>query len=125
MRARRVYKKQSRPVFPSGVPALYSNMARSCWETDVHMRPSFAVIRQRLQVGLATCARMGVRCGARARRSIHHAPAHASRRRAAPVVPQRMSTSTPALWNHFTLNTTPGDAARLPERDVRWRHRCS
>eukprot|EP00882_Tetradesmus_deserticola_P006128 GHRQ01006451.1.p2 GENE.GHRQ01006451.1~~GHRQ01006451.1.p2 ORF type:complete len:393 (+),score=223.93 GHRQ01006451.1:28-1179(+) len=46
----RVYKKQSRPVFPSGVPALYSHLARSCWETDVHLRPSFATIRQKLQV---------------------------------------------------------------------------
>jgi hypothetical protein len=45
-----VYKKQSRPVFPSGVPALYSHLARSCWETDVHLRPSFATIRQKLQV---------------------------------------------------------------------------
>jgi hypothetical protein len=47
----RVYKKQSRPVFPSGVPALYSNLARQCWETDVHLRPSFAQIRKELQVG--------------------------------------------------------------------------
>jgi hypothetical protein len=46
-----VYKKQSRPVFPSGVPALYSNLARQCWETDVHLRPSFAQIRKELQVG--------------------------------------------------------------------------
>eukprot|EP00775_Hariotina_reticulata_P012135 gene12135-12273_t len=46
----RVYKKQSRPVFPSGVPALYSHLARQCWETDVHLRPNFATIRTRLQV---------------------------------------------------------------------------
>jgi serine/threonine protein kinase len=49
----RVYKKQSRPVFPSGVPALYSNLARQCWETDVHLRPSFAQIRKELQEMLA------------------------------------------------------------------------
>jgi hypothetical protein len=49
-----VYKKQSRPAFPSGVPVLYSHLARSCWETDVHLRPSFATIRQKLQVRTAT-----------------------------------------------------------------------
>jgi len=47
-----VYKKQSRPVFPSGVPALYSNLARQCWETDVHLRPGFGQIRKELQVGV-------------------------------------------------------------------------
>jgi hypothetical protein len=52
----RVYKKQSRPVFPSGVPALYSNLARQCWETDVHLRPSFAQIRKELQVGFFFCS---------------------------------------------------------------------
>jgi hypothetical protein len=46
----RVYKKQSRPVFPSGVPAPYSQLACSCWEVDVLLRPSFATIRTRLQV---------------------------------------------------------------------------
>jgi hypothetical protein len=43
-------------VFPSGVPALYSNLARQCWETDVHLRPSFAQIRKELQVRLACVA---------------------------------------------------------------------
>ena len=44
----RVYKKQSRPVFPSGVPALYSHLAQSCWETDVLLRPNFRTIIERL-----------------------------------------------------------------------------
>lgn len=61
----RVYKKQSRPIFPSGVPALYSNLARSCWETDPQLRPNFHVILARLQEML-TAFQSGAYAGASA-----------------------------------------------------------
>lgn len=50
----RVYKQQSRPLFPSGVPALYKELACNCWETDQHLRPSFTTIRAKLHVRLQT-----------------------------------------------------------------------
>ncbi len=46
----RVYKKQARPAYPAGVPGLYANLSRSCWENDPHMRPNFHVIIAKLQV---------------------------------------------------------------------------
>ena len=46
----RVYKKQSRPVFPAGVPLLYKQLARGCWETEPHLRPAFPAILSLLSV---------------------------------------------------------------------------
>jgi hypothetical protein len=50
----RVYKKKARPVFPLGVPPSYAALARSCWDNDQNLRPSFMVVLARLTEMLTT-----------------------------------------------------------------------
>jgi hypothetical protein len=63
-----VYKKQARPAFPLGVPQLYADMAKECWDQEPGKRPNFAALLVRLQVGAGRwrcwqrCSDAGQRC---------------------------------------------------------------
>jgi hypothetical protein len=62
-----VYKKQARPAFPMGVPQLYADMAKECWDQESGNRPSFAALLIRLQVRARVQAAVGLwlmLCGA-------------------------------------------------------------
>ena len=42
----RVVHRNERPVFPVTVPKRYADLAKRCWDSHPHQRPTFAEVLQ-------------------------------------------------------------------------------
>ena len=49
----RVVHQQERPVFAVTVPKRYADLAKHCWDSDPHQRPTFAEVLEVLAEMLA------------------------------------------------------------------------